>query len=216
LQKGIEVSYKEARKQYEQNELNVNGCPSKPHLLLDEWIHAAHQGLDDANAMVLSTVSKSGQPSSRVVLLRELHEEGIIFYTNYLSQKAEEMDINRHVSLNFFWPSFERQVRVQGLVSKISEEQSDQYFNSRPRESQIGAWASQQSQPITDRVELDAKVLQIESKFKGIPVTRPKFWGGFLVEPSYFEFWQGRPNRLHDRIAYRKNMEDWIITRLSP
>lgn len=211
------MSYDKARKDYSKHELLENDCPESPETLLDLWLHEAHSDSDDANAMTLCTVGENGQPSSRIVLLRELSENGIIFYTNYDSQKGKEMELNNKVALNFFWPWVERQVRVEGVVSKVSAEISDAYFRSRPIQSQIGAIASSQSSVLNSRSELEDKVKELTERFQNTYVPRPDDWGGYIVRASQYEFWQGRPSRLHDRILYtRAGDNHWEMRRLYP
>ena len=210
------MSYQKARKDYILHELWEKDCPASPEDLLDKWLKEAHSDSEDANAMTLSTVNSQLEPSNRIVLLRGLSSDGIVFYSNYDSDKGQEMAANSNVALNFFWSWMERQVRIKGQVERLPESQSDAYFNSRPRESQIGAWASAQSSSIANRSELDEAVQLLEAKYEGIAIPRPKFWGGYLVHVNYFEFWQGRANRLHDRIAYTKNEMGWSMNRLSP
>jgi pyridoxamine 5'-phosphate oxidase len=197
------------------SEADVHPDPIKQFEL---WFtDAANEGIIEPNAMCLSTVNESGEPSSRIVLLRNFNEQGFTWYTNYNSPKAKDLQTNNNASLNFFWPDIERQVRISGKVSKISMLESIEYFKSRPRASQIGAWASAQSEAIVSRAELDAKVKEIEEKFKNKEVEKPPFWGGFCLKPSKIEFWQGRPSRLHDRIQYLKKSDgSWTIQRLSP
>ena len=172
----------------------------------------------DPFAMILASVSEIGYPSTRVVYMRDITEEGIIFYTNYNSQKGKEITNNPMVSLLFFWGELERQIRIFGRAEYLNAKQSDEYFASRPRESQLGAWSSNQSEIIEKRSELEEKYKYYDDKFKGLNVPRPENWGGVIVKPEKFEFWQGRPNRLHDRITYWKNndAEDWDIKRLAP
>lgn len=187
-----------------------------PMLLFQEFYQDAHENsCADPHAMVLGTVSTEGQPSSRIVYMRDLIEEGIIFYTNYDSFKGSQIDGNNKVSLLFYWDCIERQVRIEGVATKVPEEVSDAYFASRPRLSQIGAWASSQSQLIASREELEGMVEHYEKKFPN-EVPRPPHWGGFLVEPHYFEFWQGRLGRLHDRICFTKEEENWKQYRIAP
>lgn len=188
-----------------------------PYDLFEKWFdEAVGAQILDPYAMTISTSSKENQPSSRVVYLRDMLEGGIVFYTNYKSDKANELSVNPKISALFFWGELERQIRVEGEVKKASEEVSDKYFASRPRESQIGAWASDQSSTIKNRSELEEKVKQITIQFQGKEVTRPPFWGGFIIQPKSFEFWQGRPNRLHDRLKYIKENDSWKIIRLAP
>lgn len=210
------MSYHLARKEYSQHELSEENCPSKPHLLLDQWLKDAHTDSEDANAMTLSTVDASGQPSSRIVLLRDLNERGITFYTNYKSRKGQNVLDNKKVALNLFWPWMERQVRVEGILEKIDDSISDQYFASRPRESQLGALASNQSETMTSRSVLEERIKELEIEYAGKVIPRPSHWGGYIVIPNYFEFWQGRQSRLHDRIAYERINQTWTTCRLFP
>jgi len=171
----------------------------------------------DVNAMTLSTVSEDGYPASRVVLLKGVADGGFEFYTNYNSDKGIEMKSNPNISLNFFWPELERQVRVEGQVVKLTEAESDEYFNSRPLGSRIGAWASPQSQVIENREVLEERLEELEKRFEKEEVTRPPHWGGYRVMPKMIEFWQGRPSRLHDRMRYILLKDDsWKIERLAP
>ncbi|MCF0069351.1 pyridoxamine 5'-phosphate oxidase [Dyadobacter sp. CY261] len=182
-------------------------------LWFDEVLEA---GITEANAMLLSTVSE-GRPAGRIVLLKDFDPRGFSFFTNYGSKKGREMETNPQVALTFFWKELERQVRVEGTVSKTSEAESDEYFAVRPRGSQIGAWASAQSDVISDREFLEEKTNELNARFEGKPVPRPAHWGGYRVVPDYVEFWQGRPSRLHDRLVYTKQVDgDWKIERLSP
>ena len=173
----------------------------------------------EANALVLGTVSEKGIPSSRVLYLKELSDEGFVFYTNYDSQKGKEIAVNPVSSMLFFWNSLERQVRVQGSIKKIREEQSDTYFASRPRESQIGAWASFQSQKLASRNELQERFDKLNIQYAGQDIPRPPHWGGYVLVPNLIEFWQGRSSRLHDRIVFvRSSTEDlvWDCYRKNP
>ena len=203
------------RKSYDKNSLEVEDLKAAPHEMLEFWLSEV-KDLHDYNAMVVSSVDASGQPHSRVVLLRGLNQEGLRFYSNYDSNKGRQLDQNNKVALNFFWPTVERQVRVEGELYKLSEEESDSYFNSRPRESQIGAWVSPQSAIIDSREVLNERFREFADKFEGHPVPRPSNWGGYLIRPNYFEFWQGRPNRLHDRLTYSLVEGNWSIGRMAP
>jgi len=177
---------------------------------------AVNAQLLDPYAMSLTTVSANGQPSTRIVYMRGIKSDGFVFYTNYNSNKGSDVAANNKVSLNFFWGELERQIRVEGEVEKVSEVDSDAYFAQRPRESQIGAWASSQSEEIRDRKQLEEQVAFYTEKFKDKEVPRPVHWGGYVVKPTKMEFWQGRPSRLHDRIVYTKDRNDWKQSRLSP
>ena len=203
------------RKSYEKHSLEVEDLKATPHEMLEFWLSEVEE-LHDFNAMVVSSVDASGQPHSRVVLLRGVNEEGLKFYTNYASHKGQELDQNNKVALNFFWPTVERQVRVEGELYKLSEAESDAYFNSRPRESQIGAWVSPQSSIIESREILNERFREFTDKFEGHPVPRPAHWGGYIIRPNFYEFWQGRPNRLHDRLTYRLQDGVWKISRMAP
>jgi pyridoxamine 5'-phosphate oxidase len=171
----------------------------------------------DVNAMTLATADKEGRPSARTVLLKGIDERGFVFFTNYDSRKGLQLAENPHAALVFYWPELERQICISGSVRQVSAADSDAYFASRPRGSQIGAWASQQSRPVKDRVALDQQMKAAEARFAGQAVTRPPHWGGYVLEPNRIEFWQGRPNRLHDRFLYSKGPEgQWKVERLSP
>lgn len=187
-----------------------------PLLFFNEWYRDAQENnCADPHAVVLSTVNADGQPSSRMVYMRELLAEGIIIYTNYLSRKGGEILKNHKVACLFYWDCIERQVRIEGLAEKVDAQLSDDYFASRPRISQIGAWASEQSSKIKDRISLEERVKYFEEKYPDV-VPRPPHWGGYLIKPHYFEFWQGRLGRLHDRLIFEKNGQDWSKTRLAP
>lgn len=170
----------------------------------------------EANAFTLSTLNLSEMlPSSRIVYLKELREEKFVFYTNYLSQKGKEIILNPKASALFFWPGLQRQVRIEGIVSKISKEESDAYFSSRPRESQLGAWASNQSEVLENRGDLINRLEAFDKKYPDT-VPRPEHWGGFELSPQIIEFWQGRPSRLHDRLVFKKNKNGWLTFRKNP
>lgn len=205
------------RRDFANKPLNENAVHKNPFLQFSHWFEeAVNAQLLDPYAMLVSTVDENGQPHARVVYLRNISEEGMIFYTNYNSQKAENISNSNKIALNFFWVELERQIRIEGLVSKVSNELSDTYFAARPRESQIGAWASNQSETIESREVLEKQVEFYNEKFKNIEVSRPPYWGGYIVNPLKFEFWQGRPNRLHDRLIYSKTEIDWKISRVAP
>jgi pyridoxamine 5'-phosphate oxidase len=188
-----------------------------PLTQFDVWMNEALQSeVMEPNAFVLSTVDSMSKPSSRIVLLRGYDENGFVFFTNYNSRKGDNMDINQHVCLNFFHQSLERQIRIEGVVQKIDTAASDDYFNGRPLGSRLGAWASNQSEKIASREVLERKQKELEEKFADGNVTRPPHWGGYVCKPNYYEFWQGRNSRLHDRIVYESANNQWQIARLSP
>ena len=170
----------------------------------------------EPTAAVLSTIDKENHPSARTILLKDVNEKGFVFYTNYGSKKAKELTSNPNASLLFLWKELQRQVRIEGTTEKVSRKESEEYFHSRPRESQIGAWASAQSSVIPDRKSLDDKFEEYRKKFGEDEIPLPDFWGGYILVPNYFEFWQGRPNRLHDRICYKLENNNWKIFRLAP
>lgn len=170
----------------------------------------------DPYAACLSTSSLEGQPSSRMVYIRDIIDESFVFYTNYNSAKGSDLLVNKKAAFNIFWGELERQILIQGIVVKVDEKISDSYFNSRPRKSKIGAWASSQSQLLISRKELEEKYHAFEERFKGVEVKRPPHWGGYSLQPTKIEFWQGRPSRLHDRICYKKENGLWVKKRLSP
>jgi pyridoxamine 5'-phosphate oxidase len=180
------------------------------------WEDAVASNIEELNAMALATVNAEGKPSARIVLLKGMNENGFEFYTNYESHKADDIAANKNAALVFFWKELERQVRIEGIVEKTSAQTSDEYFNSRPEQSRIGAWASPQSHEIGSRGVLEEKVNDIKNRFKGKEVTRPPFWGGYIVKPVRMEFWQGRPSRLHDRIEYNLQNGAWVKRRLAP
>ncbi|MEX0779520.1 MAG: pyridoxamine 5'-phosphate oxidase [Balneolales bacterium] len=206
------------RRDYTAGGLLEKDLEKKP---MDQFVYWFDQALNshllEPNAMTLSTADRKGNPSSRVVLLKGYDKDGFTFFTNYTSRKGRDLEKNPRASLVFYWGELERQVRVEGDVEKVSREVSEEYFHSRPFESQIGAWASHQSSVLRSRDELEKAHEIIASKFKGKTVPLPEFWGGYLLRPHRIEFWQGRPSRLHDRLVYRKVEEgEWIIERLSP
>lgn len=181
------------------------------------WLDdAIAEGFYQPNAMTLSTVDKEGQPSSRIVLLKDLNDDGFYFYTNYNGRKGQDIAHNAKVSLLFYWDKMERQIRVEGIANKTSSVISDHYFANRPRDSQIGAWASPQSEIISSYDELKANEAKYQREFENREVIRPPHWGGYCVNAHRIEFWQGRPNRLHDRLCYIKEQNAWRIIRLAP
>lgn len=207
------------RKSYDKNELLENSLPEDPINLFHKWFFEAkeNENNSEVNAMTLATIGKDGFPKSRVVLLKKFNEEGFIFFTNYLSEKGNAIQKNPNVCLSFFWQKLERQIIIKGIAEKTDTTTSDNYFASRPKGSQIGALASNQSNVIESREALDNKLKNLEEEYFNKEVLRPNFWGGFLVRPIQIEFWQGRPNRMHDRIRYTlKENFIWQIERLEP
>lgn len=205
------------RHDFGKRELKEEDAGSDPLDLFSRWFHEAVEGnIPEPNAMVISTSGKEAYPSSRIVLLRNFGPEGFVFYTNYNSRKSRELKENPRTSLLFFWPHHERQVRIEGSVTLQSAEESDVYFRSRPRESQIGAWISEQSQVLSSREDLYQVFMEFDKRYEGKEIPRPPFWGGYSVKPEVYEFWQGRPGRLHDRIRFTWNKNDWKRERLSP
>ncbi|MCB2410790.1 pyridoxamine 5'-phosphate oxidase [Hymenobacter lucidus] len=207
------------RQTYAQRTLSEADVQADAVLQFRQWLDEALSAhLDEPTAMTVSTVNAAGQPSARVVLLKGLPDDaGFLFYTNYDSRKGHDLSERPLAALTFFWPGLERQVRVEGRVEKAPAELSDAYFQSRPRGSQIGAWASPQSQIIGNREELEAQEKAIEQRYEGQdPLPRPAHWGGYIVRPERVEFWQGRPSRLHDRIVYERAGQGWTLSRLAP
>lgn len=207
------------RKSYDKSQLLESTIPDDPINLFHSWFYEIKEsgGADEVNAMTLSTIGLDGFPKSRIVLLKKFNEEGFVFYTNYDSEKGKAILNNPSVCLSFFWHNMERQVIIKGIAEKTLEAVSDNYFESRPDGSKLGAIVSPQSQVIPSRDYLDAKLKDLETKYKDKPIPRPENWGGFLVRPIQIEFWQGRPNRLHDRIRYQLHaVFNWKIERLSP
>ena len=213
----MDMSIYNQRIDYSLNDpLDLSVLPESPFELFEGWYKVAIKKVDkDPNAMVLSTYA-NGTPRGRVVLLKSLDERGFTYFTNYTSDKAQETDAHEKASLTFFWPTIERQVRVEGVVEKVSEEDSDEYFNNRPLGSRLGAWASPQSKEIKNREELIDRLEVIKEQFKDKEVVRPINWGGLRLVPTYFEFWQGQSSRLHDRIVFEKTNNGWVKKRLAP
>ncbi len=211
----MKKSLKEIRKEYIKGSISISTTPANPIELLEIWLQEAIEAqVEEPTAMTLSTVSIDNFPSSRVVLLKEITKEGLVFFTNYHSQKGREIAVNPNVSINFFWPELERQVRVQAMAEKLLSEESDEYFYSRPLASQAGAIVSNQSRVIEESLNLEA---QVEALLKQeSPLVRPENWGGYLLVPKYCEFWHGKPSRVHDRVAFNKSNYEWQKSRLSP
>ena len=205
------------RQEYSKQTLNEQDLDPDAIGQFERWWHEALQSeVEEPNAMTLATASASGKPSARVVLLKGYDQNGFVFYSNYNSNKGRQMADNPQVCLVFFWKELERQVRIEGTVSRVPAEESDAYFSSRPEGSRIGAWASPQSQVIGSRQVLEENVTELEKSFAGKEIDRPAFWGGYLVKPVLIEFWQGRSSRLHDRLQYSLQEDGWKIERLAP
>jgi len=206
------------RKSYEKSELLETAIDPNPMMQFQKWFYEVEEfgGVDEVNAMTVSSIGLDGFPKARVVLLKKYNENGFIFYTNYESEKGKAILANPNICLSFFWPSIERQVIIKGIAKKVDPQVSDNYFHSRPIGSQLGALVSPQSQVVESRIFLENNLKDLEQEFEGKEIPRPEHWGGFLVEPVSIEFWQGRANRLHDRIRYTLNDFDWKIERLAP
>lgn len=201
------------RQDYRAAELDINSVSENPFEQFDKWLHEAMKSdAREPNAMALATVGEDGKPSCRIVLLKQLTKQGLIFYTNYKSNKGREILNHPQVAVTFFWELLERQVRVEGLAKKLSAEQSDKYFESRPDDSKVGAIASPQSEVVESRELLEKRFADAAKK----PLKRPEHWGGIIIQPEMFEFWQGRPSRMHDRIRYKKSGDNWQRLRLAP
>ncbi len=206
------------RKSYEKSELVESKISDNPMELFQKWFFEteASEGIEEPNAMTFSTIGLDGFPKSRVVLLKKYTYEGFIFYSNYESEKGKAIANNPNVCISFFWPNMERQIIIKGKVEKIAENLSDGYFESRPDGSKLGAIVSNQSSVIASREVLETKLKLLEKQYQSKEIERPSFWGGYIVKPVSMEFWQGRPNRLHDRIRYTLEDIDWKIERLAP
>ncbi len=204
------------RKSYERGALDETDTTAAPLALFERWFAAAQKaGVPEPNAMTLATVAESGRPSTRVVLIKAIDERGVVWYTNYRSRKSRELTANPFAALQFHWVELEQVVRIEGRVERVSAEESDAYYASRPLDSRIGAWASPQSQPIGSRAVLLARAAETSARY-GLNPPRPPHWGGFRLVPGYWEFWQGRKSRLHDRICYRLVDGTWQRQRLAP
>lgn len=210
------LNIKNLRKEYHSKPLDLKDLESNPFKQFESWFQeAVRLKIEEPNAMILATVSKEGHPSSRVVLLKQV-DTGFVFFTNYKSQKGQDLEVQPFASLTFYWKELKRQIHIAGFVKKTSRQESEDYFHSRPRSSQIAAWASRQSEPISDRDELEKAFVSFEKQFEGRNVDIPSYWGGFRLLPVRFEFWQGRESRLHDRYEYCLEGDLWHIQRLSP
>jgi pyridoxamine 5'-phosphate oxidase len=205
------------RREYARAGLKESDAEGDPVEQFRRWFdEALAANLYEPNAMTLATATPDGRPSARVVLLKGFDERGFVFYTNYEGRKAKELEINPYCALVFYWGELERQVRIEGRASRVPDKESDAYFEGRPRGSQLGAWASEQSRPVRDRGALEDRLRELEAGYEGREVPRPPFWGGYRVEPETIEFWQGRENRLHDRLMYRRSDGLWRRERLQP
>lgn len=204
------------REDYSKQELSKSHCHDNPIEQFKRWLNEAMNAkVNEPTAMNIATVDDDGRPSSRMVLLKEVNDDGFVFFSNYDSRKGKALSANPYISITFFWAELERQVRIEGVVEKLDEAASDEYFNSRPYTSRIGAWASEQSQVITDKSVIVKRAAMFGVKHP-LHVPRPPHWGGYLVKADKVEFWQGRPSRLHDRIRYRLDDGAWIKERLAP
>ena len=205
------------REDFTKGTLSEKAVSKDPSVQFETWMQQAVLAqVPEVQAMNLATVSEAGKPSSRIVYLREFENNRFWFYTNYLSRKSKELSLNPFASLTFFWPELERQIRIEGTIIKADSKESDAYFNARPFESQIGAWASKQSEVLESREFLEKRVEELKQQYSPETIKRPDFWGGFVLKAEYYEFWQGRKSRLHDRISYHLMDTNWTINRLSP
>jgi len=205
------------RREYTRHSLSESDVDSNPFVQFKRWYdEAVRAQVPDANAMALATATADGKPSARMVLLRGFDARGFVFFTNYEGRKSSELLANPRAALLFYWNELERQVRLEGTVEKTSRQESEDYFKTRPLESRLGAWASRQSEVIPGRSDLEQKIGDLKERYAGREVPVPPFWGGFRLQPEVFEFWQGRENRLHDRIRFSLQGGVWVIERLSP
>lgn len=212
------MSIRDLRKEYRKGTLNPEDLGPDPILAFSKWFAEANEQDDipEPNAMTLASVDSDGNPSARIVLLKEIRENGFVFYTNYRSRKGEELLSTKKSALVFWWEPLARQIRIEGTTEKIPESESENYFSSRPRGSQIGAWVSDQSEIINSRSELEEKLSTYNTQFGDDLVPKPDHWGGFIVKPFMIEFWQGGLQRLHDRVRFQRQEDTWHIDRLSP
>lgn len=214
---GVDMSLQDLRREYASRELNEADAAADPLEQFARWFDEAGRAeLVDVNAAVLATASAAAEPAARIVLLRGFDERGFVFFTNYDSAKARDLAENPRASLLFFWAELERQIRITGAVAQVTPEESDAYFHTRPLASQLGAWASPQSRPIASRADLESRFAEESRRYANQRVPLPPFWGGYRVAPERIEFWQGRPNRLHDRLLYIRRHDGWDRSRLAP
>jgi pyridoxamine 5'-phosphate oxidase len=211
------MSIADIRKEYMRESLSEGDVELDPFLQFTRWWkEAVGSDITEVNAMTLATCNKEGMPSARTVLLKDYDKSGFVFFSNYESRKAKDIDENPQASLLFFWKELERQVRIEGRIEKVDATESDSYFHSRPEGSRIGAWASPQSRVVRSRDVIEENVRRYQAAFEQAPILRPPHWGGYRVIPVHIEFWQGRPSRLHDRILYSIEADSWKISRLAP
>jgi len=211
------MSIADLRKEYTLAGLTEQDLDRDPIEQFKKWLQQAIEVLPEPNAFVLATADKTGRPSARVVLLKGVDERGFTFFTNYESRKGRELAENPQAAMVFYWAPLKRQVCITGDISRLSHEESEAYFKSRPRGNRLGAWASKQSQPVPSRAELENRMRELETRYPGDDIPLPAFWGGYLLGPTRIEFWQGRPNRLHDRFCFsREAAKPWRLERLSP
>lgn len=205
------------REEYNKDSLDIKDLAQNPIVQFEYWFdEAVGANLPEPHAFMVSTVNTEGKPSARIVLLRNADENGFTFFTNYNSRKGHDIEAKPYASATFFWQQLQRQVRIEGTIEKVSVQESDEYFASRPRESQIGAWASNQSQVLESREALEQRVASLTKEYEGKDIPRPPHWGGYRIKPTQIEFWQGRPSRLHDRFLYTLDNNNWKINRLNP
>lgn len=205
------------RRDYSSRSLNESEISRDPVVQFEHWLNdAINAQLPEPNAMTLATSTFEGKPSARIVLLKQFGADGFSFFTNYDSRKAKNLLQNPYAGLVFYWPELERQVRIEGKVAKVSVAESDMYFRTRPEKSKLGAWASPQSSVIPNRKYLESLMSDFEEEFRGKKIVRPENWGGYMLKPTLFEFWQGRSNRLHDRVQYTLANDNWVAERLAP
>jgi pyridoxamine 5'-phosphate oxidase len=214
----MDISVADLRKEYTFRGLSEADAHPNPFEQFKLWFNQALAAqLPEPNAMTIATATSDGKPSARMVLLKDYDERGFVFYTNYNSHKGQQLVKNPWAAIAFWWAELERQVRIEGRVEKVSEAESDEYFHSRPKGSQLGAWASNQSQAVESREVLEQRLQQLKDEYENKEIPRPPHWGGFRVIPDEIEFWQGRPSRLHDRLLYRRGEDgSWTIQRLAP